>query len=554
MLDTAANRHVPVATPLRVENPDDFAWDDTVDVVVVGLGAAGAATALEAADNGAQVLVLDRLNGGGASALSGGVMYAGGGTRHQRAAGIEDSVDNMFEYLKVQVGGVVSEPTLRRFCEDSVPNLEWLEQHGARYGGQFYREKNSFPGGEWGLYHSGNEAYAPYNERATVAARGHITQGSGYATGHALMKPLIESLQQRYAERVRVLRHAEAFQLIVDSGERIVGLRYRLGPQSGLRHAARAAIHRWANVVGTGAPSIGSRIRKLADLFARGDRERTVRARNGIVLSAGGFVFNEPMLEQATGGKIYARRPLGEDCNGSGIRLGLSVAGATASMERLTYWRFYAPPHHLLNAIVVNAHGNRACNEALYGATVADALIEQSEGRGWLIVDEPIMREVRKDLRGDMHRFQKLMGWQYLLSCTTKAASVEQLAHKLRLPAQPLQQTIDQYNRSIAEQQPDQFSKSDKYRQPIGSGPLYAVDITVGAKGFPCPNLTLGGLRIDESSGQVLAENDRPIAGLYAAGRTALGICSHTYISGLSLADCIFSGRRAGRHVARGGC
>jgi 3-oxo-5alpha-steroid 4-dehydrogenase len=550
MLDTAANRHVPVEKPLRVKTPDDFVWSDTVDVVVVGLGAAGAATALEAADNGAQVLVLDRLNGGGASALSGGVMYAGGGTRHQREHGIEDSADNMFEYLKVQVGGVVSEPTLRRFCDDSVANLEWLEQHGVRYGGRFYREKNSFPGGEWGLYHSGNEAYAPYNERATVAARGHITQGSGYATGHALMKPLIETLRQRYAERVRVLRHAEAYRLVVDDADRIVGLCYRLGPQSGFRHAVRAAIHRWANVVGTGAPSIGSRIRRLADLFAGADRERTVRSRKGIVLSAGGFVFNTAMLEEATGGKIYARRPLGEDCNGSGIRLGLSVDGTTASMERLTYWRFYAPPHSLLNSIVVNADGHRACNEALYGATVADALIEQSAGRGWLIVDEPIMREVRKDLRGDMHRFQKIMGWQYLLSCTAKAASIDQLAHKLGLPAAQLQQTIEHYNRSIAEQQPDQFSKSDKYRQHIGTGPFYAVDITVGAKGFPCPNLTLGGLRVDEASGQVLTASGEPVAGLYAAGRTALGICSYTYISGLSLADCIFSGRRAGRHAA----
>jgi 3-oxo-5alpha-steroid 4-dehydrogenase len=552
MLDTAANRHVPVAKPLRLKNPDDFAWDDAVDVVVVGLGAAGAATALEAADNGAQVLVLDRLNGGGASALSGGVMYAGGGTRHQSAAGVEDSADNMFEYLKVQVGGVVSEPTLRRFCDDSVANLEWLEQQGVRYGGPFYREKNSFPGGEWGLYHSGNEAYAPYNEHATVAARGHITQGSGYATGHALMKPLIDTLRQRYAERVRVLRHAEAFQLIADEAGRIVGLRYRLGPQSGLRHMARATIHRWANVIGTGAPAIGSRLRKLANLFAGADRERAVRARNGIVLSAGGFVFNEAMLEAATGGKIYARRPLGEDCNGSGIRLGLSVGGATAGMERLTYWRFYAPPHSLLNSIVVNADGRRACNEALYGATVADALIEQSAGRGWLIVDEPIMRGVREDLRGDMHRFQKLMGWQYLLSCTTKAASIDELAQKLGLPAAPLQQTIEHYNRGIAAGQPDEFSKSDKYRQHIGMGPFYAVDITVGAKGFPCPNLTLGGLRVDETSGQVLAEGGQPVAGLYAAGRSALGICSHTYISGLSLADCIFSGRRAGLHAARG--
>jgi 3-oxo-5alpha-steroid 4-dehydrogenase len=37
---------------------------------------------------------------------------------------------------------------------------------------------------------------------------------------------------------------------------------------------------------------------------------------------------------------------------------------------------------------------------------------------------------------------------------------------------------------------------------------------------------------------------------LYAAGRTAVGVASQSYVSGLSLADCIFSGRRAGKQVA----
>jgi 3-oxo-5alpha-steroid 4-dehydrogenase len=37
---------------------------------------------------------------------------------------------------------------------------------------------------------------------------------------------------------------------------------------------------------------------------------------------------------------------------------------------------------------------------------------------------------------------------------------------------------------------------------------------------------------------------------LYAAGRSAVGLCSRSYVSGLSLADCVFSGRRAGRHAA----
>jgi len=551
MLDTAANLHVPVARPVRLENPENYAWDETVDVVVVGLGAAGACAALEAAEGGAQVLVLDRLNGGGASALSGGVMYAGGGTRQQREAGVVDSPDNLFEYLRVQAGGVVAEQTLRRFCADSIANLEWLEQHGARFASKFYREKNSFPGGEWGLYYSGNEAYAPYNERATAAARGHIVQGSGYATGHALMKPLIASLRQRFGQHVQVRCHAEVFQLIIDAQNNVVGLRYRVGPQSGFAHAARAFIHRCANAVGAGIPSIGNRIRKLAGLFSHLDREQNVRVRNGVILSAGGFVFNRAMLQQVTGGKIYSPRPLGEDCNGSGIRLGISLNGATERMERLTYWRFYAPPHGLLKSIVVGSDGARQCNEALYGATVADVLIEKSAGKGWLIVDEKIMRQVRGELRGSMHRFQKIMGWQYLLACTSKANSIEQLAQKLQLPTARLQQTIAAYNQSITAQQSDEFYKPDSYRQIIDQGPFYAIDVTIDAKGFPCPSLTLGGLRVDEANGRVLNDDGQPIGGLYAAGRNAVGICSYTYISGLSLADCVFSGRRAGRAAAQ---
>ena len=551
MFDTTANRHVPVAKPLVVDNPEQYSWDRDVDVAVVGLGAAGGSVAIEAASHGARVLVLDRLNGGGASRMSGGVVYAGGGTRQQREAGVEDSPDNMYEYLRVQVGGVVSDATLRRFCEDSVANLEWLEELGVRYSSRFYSEKSSFPGGDWGLYFSGNEAYAPYNARAKPAPRGHITQGGGFFGGPAMMGPIIDAVRRRYAERVELLRFAEAFQLIVDGQINVIGLRYRLGPQSGPIHALRALIHRGANTIGVGMPAAGIAFRKLAGLFSGFDREQTVRVRKGVVLSAGGFVFNRPMLEEATGGKVLSPHALGEDCNGSGIRLGLSGGGSADRLGRLTYWRFYAPPHAWLKSIVVGSRGERLCSEALYGATVADVMIEKSGGKGWLILDASVMKMAYENLRGDMALVQKAMGLMYLLRCTTRAATLADLARKLGLPSAQLEQTVRDHNQRIADQKPDEFAKPDKYRQPIGTGSLYAIDISVGSK-FPCPTLTLGGLRVNEESGCVLDAEGREITGLYAAGRNAVGLCAHTYISGLSLADCIFSGRRAGRHAARG--
>jgi len=96
-------------------------WDEEADVVVVGLGAAGAATALEAAAAGAETLVLERAGGGGGtSAMSGGVLYLGGGTDLQKACGFEDSPDEMFRYLMASVGHCPDEPKIRLYCDGSV--------------------------------------------------------------------------------------------------------------------------------------------------------------------------------------------------------------------------------------------------------------------------------------------------------------------------------------------------------------------------------------------------------------------------------------------------
>lgn len=547
--DPRANQHVPVSEPLVIHDPDRHPWNRTVDVAVVGLGIAGASAALEAAHHGVDVLALDRLAGGGASGLSGGVVYAGGGTRQQREAGIEDTPENMYEYLKIQVGGVVSDVTLHHFCQQSVANLEWLESFGVRFGSRYYKEKNSFPGGSWGIYHSGNEAYAPYNAQTTTAARGHVTQGGGYFGGPALMGPLLQSMRQH--PRITVQSYAEVHQLIVDEQHNVVGLRYRLGAQSGLLKALRDTLNKIASKINIGLPQAGIPLRVLANLFQKWDKEQSVRVKKGIVLSAGGFVFNKAMVEQATGHRMLTPHALGEDCNGSGIRLGLAQGAGVGRLDRLTYWRFYAPPHAWLKAIAVGNKGQRLCNEALYGATVADAMLEKSEGRGWLILDQPLMDEAWTQLRNDksLALVQKLMSLMYIFRCTVKAASLPAIANRIGVPVTSLTQTLDDYNLRIRDGLPDEYAKPDKYRIAIGNGNYYAIDISIGSK-FPCPTLTLGGLSVDEESGQVTREDGTIIPKLYAAGRNAVGLCAHTYISGLSLADGLFSGRRAGRHVA----
>ena len=61
---------------------------------------------------------------------------------------------------------------------------------------------------------------------------------------------------------------------------------------------------------------------------------------------------------------------------------------------------------------------------------------------------------------------------------------------------------------------------------------------------------TLGGLKVDELRGNVMRDDGTPIAGLYAAGRAAMGLPSNGYISGMSIADGIFTGRRAGKDAS----
>ena len=155
---------------LRVNSADQLDWDDRCDLLVVGFGGAGACAAIEAASRGLSVLALDRFAGGGATAISGGVVYAGGGTPYQRQAGYEDSRDAMFNYLRQEVGEAVSPQTLREFCEGSCEQLAWLERQGVAFESSVPPNKTSYPSDQFYLYYSGNEAVPAYAASAMKRA------------------------------------------------------------------------------------------------------------------------------------------------------------------------------------------------------------------------------------------------------------------------------------------------------------------------------------------------------------------------------------------------
>src|SRR3990172_4822692 len=152
-------------------------WDDEVDVLVVGLGAAGAAAALEASRAGASTLVLERAGGGGGtSAMSGGVLYLGGGTALQRACGFEDSAEEMFKYLMASSGLTPDEAKIRRYCGDSVEHYSWVVAQGVPFKPTFYHGCSGEPPTDDGLVWSRAENAHPFRDIARPAPRRHVPQ------------------------------------------------------------------------------------------------------------------------------------------------------------------------------------------------------------------------------------------------------------------------------------------------------------------------------------------------------------------------------------------
>jgi len=217
----------PVEAPLVIDDASAPHWDDAADLVVVGFGGAGVAAALEAAEQGVSVLALDRYEGGGSSAANGGIYYAGGGTKIQREAGVEDSPQEMFKYLSIEAEGVVSEETLRQFCNESAATVDWLLAHGALLSSSgVFRKKVSYPPLNYHLYHPDNSLVPAYATRAKPAARGHRTavynRGKAWGLGWGIWKPLAAAALKA---GVRFDKYTEVRQLILDRHGSVVGVK-----------------------------------------------------------------------------------------------------------------------------------------------------------------------------------------------------------------------------------------------------------------------------------------------------------------------------------------
>lgn len=103
------------------------------DIVVVGGGIAGLSAAMEAIEQGAKVILVEKMPiVGGSTTRSGGKILAAG-TDIQKAQGIEDSAEAFGDFLMEVGENQVDEDYVRLIAEKSNENLEWLIEHGVEF-------------------------------------------------------------------------------------------------------------------------------------------------------------------------------------------------------------------------------------------------------------------------------------------------------------------------------------------------------------------------------------------------------------------------------------
>ncbi len=100
-------------------------WHAETDVLIVGGGGAGISAAIEAADAGAKVIVLEAASeAGGSTALAGGLIYMGGGTPTQKACGFDDDIEEMYKYLLQASGPNADVEKVRIYCERTLEHYD----------------------------------------------------------------------------------------------------------------------------------------------------------------------------------------------------------------------------------------------------------------------------------------------------------------------------------------------------------------------------------------------------------------------------------------------
>lgn len=561
--------------------------DSTVvecDVLVVGSGAGGMATAVAAASHGLKVIVAEKdAFIGGTTALSGGFMWIPCNPVSMRV-GVVDSLEAARTYLQHEAGNHFNAETVDAFLDNGAKAVEFFETKTALVfdaAPEFSDYHPEAPGGVPGgrsilaqpldarLLGEDLARLRPPLPELTLAG---MTIGTGPDLKHFVnatrsVRSALYVAGRLAGHALNMLRYGRGMRLT--NGAALAG---RL-----LRSALDAGVTVWSE-----APVLSLTMKNGAvvgaELQTREGRKSIV-ARRGVVLAAGGFPQDKERRRRlfphdGDGSGHFSPAPAGN--TGDGLRLGEESgaafeqsypnAAAWVPVSRVPRkgggWGLF--PHFIDRGkpglIAVAANGKRFVNEAncyhdfvqgLFAARAPDEPV-----RAFLVVDRTFIRRFGL---GFVKPFPIPL-WPHLKSGYLKSGrTLAELAKSAGIDADQLTRTVEAYNRDIRSGSDSEFGKgSTAYNRfygdasfqpnpclaPIETGPFYAVEVVVGDLG------TFAGLRANGRA-QVLDGAGKPIDGLYAAGNDMASICGGSYPGGgITLGPAITFAYIAANHMA----
>ncbi|NIE62456.1 FAD-dependent oxidoreductase [Burkholderia sp. Ax-1719] len=554
------------------------------DVLVVGAGAGGLSTAITARKAGLDVVVIEKEPVfGGTTAFSGGVLWIPG-NRHGAANGAKDTREAARTYLRHEAGAFFDEAAIEAFLDYGPQMLDFFEREtDVKFLPTLYPDYH--PDAPGGVDIGRSVVAAPFDASLLGRDLARLRPPLKTITFIGMMFNSSNGDLKHFFNATRSL--ASAWYVAKRLASHLKDLAvHRRGVQvtSGNALAARLA----KSALDLGIPIFtGVAARELICEAARvsgilvessGTQQR-IMARRAVVLASGGFSHDAQRTLNAyphrQRGGVHAS-PVPQSNTGDGAKLA-EKAGAKAVLHypQAAAWMpvsrvplgngRYAVFPHLLDrykpgVIGVTRHGRRFTNESNsyhdVGAAMIEACRDEAETAMWLICDHATLRKYGL---GYAKPAPVPLGALLRNGYLHKGKTLAELAQRAGIDAHNLEQTVRRYNEHAARGEDPEFGRGstafNRYLgdpaqrpnpcvAPLRAGPYYALNVVMGDLG------TFDGLRTSVS-GEVLADDGQPIAGLYAVGNDRASIMGGNYPgAGITLGPIMTFGYITGNHIA----
>ncbi|CAN5775254.1 FAD-dependent oxidoreductase [soil metagenome] len=534
----------------------------TVDVLVVGTGASGMATAVTAASHGLKVLVVEKEpRFGGTTARSGGWLWIPG-TRLAKDQGIEEPKGAAKAYLKHETTTHFDEKRIDAFLESGPKAIDFFTQktcvqfdmpaafpdyHAEATGGQPGGRSmvtRPFDGRELGPR---VKQLAPALPELTVFG---MMLGSGPEIKHFMRT--FKSLDSFWYVTKRLTRH---FFDVVQHGR---GMTLTNGNALAGRLAKAAMDLQIPVWLSSPVTKLVVEYDGVAGAIVQHDgKSIRVNATRGVVLACGGFPHDVERRKQLfphapTGKEHYSPSP--KSNTGDGLRLAESVGGLVdATIPHAAAWvpasvttradgTNGVMPHFIDRAkpgvIAVTPSGRRFTNEGNSYHDFVQAMVKACKGEpevsAWLLCDHTTLRDYGL---GAVAPAPLPIGRHLKSGYLKQGQTLADLAKAIGIAPATLEATVARFNAKAKSGEDPEFGKgSTAYNRfqgdslvtpnpcvaPLKTGPFYAIKLVVGDIG------TFAGLVTDERT-RVLDASRKPIKGLYAVGNDAASIMGGNY-------------------------